>query len=420
MGGGCEFRVEFICSTGRAPHLIHSDPGDTAFMEFMKQFIQLIEDREKERNNCRMEDYAVDFMVGCTEFGCLNKVNHSENDDTRVVLKTNDKYKHDYINASYVSNKCERYWPPKGVPLRIEKCGLTLTNICEEASNENLLKRNFRAVVTDDQNETVSDYVRDIRMPAWPVRVLQIIHHYQYTEWPDYGRPDKVEPLIELLEEVHSVHRPGAPIVVHCSDGVGRTGTICAIDIAAELLRTGRALSSKVSSESKAVTTGDSAQIYKNIQQTSGAQQSSSVRIGDVKASAANVQLGTMHIADPFDAPVFVAHDSAPGHDGCVDLDTRCSAWASQGECTHNTAWMVGLQYGSVIVLIHLFKMGNCRRSCKSCQGGDRAWQLRAKIAEGYDTPASPGTPGVKQKNYSTTNVTVKSAALDHLEVVGV
>jgi hypothetical protein len=24
-------------------------------------------------------------------------------DDTRVVLKTNDKYKHDYINANYVS-----------------------------------------------------------------------------------------------------------------------------------------------------------------------------------------------------------------------------------------------------------------------------------------------------------------------------
>jgi hypothetical protein len=63
--------------------------------------------------------------------------------------------------------------------------------------------------------------------------------------------------------------------------------------------------------------------------------------------------------------------------------------------------------------------MGNCRRSCKSCQGGDRAWQLRAKIAEGYDTPATPGTPGAKLKNYSTTNVTIKSAALDHLEVVG-
>ena len=41
-----------------------------------------------------------------------------------------------------------------------------------------------------------------LRCPAWPVHVLQIIHHYQYTEWPDYGRPDKVEPLIELLEEM--------------------------------------------------------------------------------------------------------------------------------------------------------------------------------------------------------------------------
>jgi hypothetical protein len=78
-----------------------------------------------------------------------------------------------------------------------------------------------------------------LRCSAWPMFVLQVIHHYQYTEWPDYGRPEKVEPLIELLEEVHSVHPTTAPIVVHCSAGVGRTGTLCAIDTAAQLLRTG-------------------------------------------------------------------------------------------------------------------------------------------------------------------------------------
>jgi len=87
MGGGCEFRVEFICSTGRAPHLIHSDPGDTAFTDFMKQFIQLIEDRDKERNNCRMEDYAVDFMVCVQYLICVNKVIHSESAFVRTRLQ---------------------------------------------------------------------------------------------------------------------------------------------------------------------------------------------------------------------------------------------------------------------------------------------------------------------------------------------
>jgi hypothetical protein len=55
------------CSHPRACllyRLIHSDTGDTTFTEFMKRFIQTIEDRDNERNNCRMDDYATDFTVG--------------------------------------------------------------------------------------------------------------------------------------------------------------------------------------------------------------------------------------------------------------------------------------------------------------------------------------------------------------------
>ena len=49
---------------------------------------------------------------------------------------------------------------------------------------------------------------------------------YHMTSWPDFGVPDETGPLVDLVRHVHS-HDEGAlrRIVVHCSAGVGRTGT---------------------------------------------------------------------------------------------------------------------------------------------------------------------------------------------------
>ena len=50
------------------------------------------------------------------------------------------------------------------------------------------------------------------------------------TSWPDFGVPDEPGPLVDLVRLVHS-HDEGAlrRIVVHCSAGVGRTGTFIAL-----------------------------------------------------------------------------------------------------------------------------------------------------------------------------------------------
>uniref|UniRef100_A0A0K0EM32 ShKT domain-containing protein n=1 Tax=Strongyloides stercoralis TaxID=6248 RepID=A0A0K0EM32_STRER len=75
----------------------------------------------------------------------------------------------------------------------------------------------------------------------------------------------------------------------------------------------------------------------------------------------------------------------------CVDSDLKCSLWASQGECQSNAMWM----------------MANCRRSCQSCQGGDRAWKLRQHLAQTYTNSSTNATRVVN----------VESVRLNHVEM---
>ena len=62
-----------------------------------------------------------------------------------------------------------------------------------------------------------------------------IVKHYQYITWPDYGVPESVSPFMTLNRRVmNSWSKDKGPILVHCSAGVGRTGTFIAVDMALE------------------------------------------------------------------------------------------------------------------------------------------------------------------------------------------
>lgn len=61
-----------------------------------------------------------------------------------------------------------------------------------------------------------------------------------YVAWPDHGVPSVVQPLLEMVRLVRDTQASETlPVLVHCSAGCGRTGTICAIDYVWGLLRTG-------------------------------------------------------------------------------------------------------------------------------------------------------------------------------------
>ncbi|POO00248.1 Protein-tyrosine phosphatase [Trema orientale] len=58
-----------------------------------------------------------------------------------------------------------------------------------------------------------------------PMSVL----HIQYPEWPDHGVPGDTLAVREIFKRIHQIPPSIGPIVVHCSAGIGRTGTYCAI-----------------------------------------------------------------------------------------------------------------------------------------------------------------------------------------------
>ena len=66
--------------------------------------------------------------------------------------------------------------------------------------------------------------------------------HYQYTEWPDFGVPACPDTFLEFLGAIRAsgvlddtAHKP---IAVHCSAGIGRSGTFVMVDTCLVLVST--------------------------------------------------------------------------------------------------------------------------------------------------------------------------------------
>ncbi|GIY37360.1 tyrosine-protein phosphatase non-receptor type 12 [Caerostris darwini] len=115
-------------------------------------------------------------------------------------------------------NKCENYWPCKG---EIKHYG----NISVELIETSQICPDFlvRTLLVKCDSE-----MRDV-------------YQFHYTSWPDHGIPDTVQPILELVRLMRDCQASETvPIVVHCSAGCGRTGTICAVDFVWACLRQGK------------------------------------------------------------------------------------------------------------------------------------------------------------------------------------
>ncbi|KAL3880529.1 hypothetical protein ACJMK2_032763 [Sinanodonta woodiana] len=115
--------------------------------------------------------------------------------------------------------KCIQYWPDKGE----QTYGDVTVQILGSESFTDSIRRDLQITVTNVSSA----------MPVLFFRVAsQGISKFQYTAWPDKDVPDTAWSLVKFWKSVRKHNEYGkGPMAVHCSAGVGRTGTFIALDI---------------------------------------------------------------------------------------------------------------------------------------------------------------------------------------------
>eukprot|EP00127_Corallochytrium_limacisporum_P003786 Clim_evm118s152 gene=Clim_evmTU118s152 len=112
--------------------------------------------------------------------------------------------------------KCAHYWPDSPEEVRYGPLG-----VCRQSEHA-------------FGQATIRQFlVRHYKPPSGQIEE-RIVFQFHVSEWPDHSIPEHPEELWGIISEVNKCHslQPGgldAPLAVHCSAGVGRTGIFCAL-----------------------------------------------------------------------------------------------------------------------------------------------------------------------------------------------
>ena len=79
----------------------------------------------------------------------------------------------------------------------------------------------------------------DCKQTSEPDEKPLSVTQYHFTSWPDHGVPKFATSLISFIRRVQKAHDKdkGIPLLVHCSAGVGRTGTFILLDSMLERIK---------------------------------------------------------------------------------------------------------------------------------------------------------------------------------------
>ncbi|XP_012156236.1 tyrosine-protein phosphatase corkscrew isoform X4 [Ceratitis capitata] len=145
---------------------------------------------------------------GCLQTTIVDFWNMIWQENTRVIVMTTKEIERN-------RSKCAKYWPDEGQ--------------CRQFG--------FAKIQCLTEHKT-SDYTLREFLFSWRDKPERRIYHYHFQVWPDHGVPMDPGCVLNFLQDVNSRQsqltqageKPG-PICVHCSAGIGRTGTFIVIDM---------------------------------------------------------------------------------------------------------------------------------------------------------------------------------------------
>lgn len=174
-------------------------------------------------------------------------------DKTRVKLQN---LINDYINANYIDDEHNKFIATQApLPHTIrdfwkmvwDQNSLCILMLCElSEKNVNKYWSSTPLILGYNEDETLDNkkisikvvIIKEEALENWVLRVFDLIyngevrkvHHLQYTKWEDGNEPVRPE-HINLLIDKTAEYSQGGTCIVHCSAGIGRTGTFFACSI---------------------------------------------------------------------------------------------------------------------------------------------------------------------------------------------
>ncbi|XP_005074692.1 tyrosine-protein phosphatase non-receptor type 2 isoform X3 [Mesocricetus auratus] len=120
------------------------------------------------------------------------------------------------------SVKCAQYWPTDDREMLFKETGFNVKLLSEDV-------KSYYTVHLLQLENTNSGETRTIS-------------HFHYTTWPDFGVPESPASFLNFLFKVResgSLNPEHGPAVIHCSAGIGRSGTFSLVDTCLVLMEKG-------------------------------------------------------------------------------------------------------------------------------------------------------------------------------------
>jgi protein tyrosine phosphatase len=177
-------------------------------------------------------------------------------DETRVLLDDSDN---NYINANYVKvedveknyilsqgplrSTCPHFWQMvweqncKGIVMLnriIEKGMLKCEPYWPATESRSPMEYGDFVISLLSREEKFAFTICQLELKNTNSDERRNITHFQYTDWPDFGIPETPDVFLTFLQEVRDsgvLSPEEGPCIVHCSAGIGRSGTFSLVDV---------------------------------------------------------------------------------------------------------------------------------------------------------------------------------------------